>query len=116
MPYNRVIPRDLFNEAKLLKCLGQLVIKLETAGAHRADLRQRSDGQFEIEQREYDGGIYCATLDFYIRGHLVNLFTPLNSRLPYPLMFEDEDAEVSDFVFNDDGSLSAAFIEYLTGA
>ena len=26
--YERVIPRDLFNEAKLLKCVGLLVLKI----------------------------------------------------------------------------------------
>ena len=26
MTYRRVLPRDLFNEAKLLKCLGQLAL------------------------------------------------------------------------------------------
>ena len=32
MSYPRVIPRDLFNEASLLKCYGQVYLKLEELG------------------------------------------------------------------------------------
>lgn len=108
MTYQRVIPRDLFNEAKLLKCLGQLFLNLE---GYNAFLSHISDEQFEIEQREWDGGIYCSNLEFFVRGKEVALFTPLNSRGSYPLIFEDENT--MGFVFNDDGSFSESFIEYL---
>ncbi len=38
MTYKRVIPRDLFNEANLLKCYGALWIALDNARGHTAKL------------------------------------------------------------------------------
>ncbi len=29
MPYHRVLPRDLFNDANLLKCMGRLIMLID---------------------------------------------------------------------------------------
>lgn len=104
--YQRVIPRDLFNESKLLKCLGRLSllvhegkipfpIEIEHTDSHKG---------FEIKQT-IDGDIYVSNLYITINGRGVTLFTPLNNTGVYPLMTED-----LDWVFNEDGTFSNAFI------
>lgn len=59
MSYNRVIPRDLFNESSLLKCLGRLYICLENTPGHAAELQQVGR-EFDIRQSDDDGSIYAA--------------------------------------------------------
>lgn len=110
--YIRVIPRDLFNEANLLKCLGALYIALENAGAHRAQYEAEAVNRFDIRQNEDDGSIYVANLPFSIAGRTYHLSRPLNSRQPWPLWlsdFEDPDFEPIQ-VFEDDGHLSVDFL------
>ncbi len=57
MAYLRVIPRDLFNEGNLLKCLGRIYINLESLPGISAELVE-TGGPFHIEQNEDDGSIY----------------------------------------------------------
>ncbi len=108
MTYIRIIPRDLFNEASLLKCLGHLYICLETAGEHSANFDVEDVVAFDIQQNEDDGSIFVANIPFTIEGKTYHLFRPLNSRAPWPLWLSDTSS--FDFdpikVFNDDGSLS----------
>jgi hypothetical protein len=110
--YTRVIPRDLFNEAKLLKCLGQLALI-----AHDGHDGKRSvtslrvdfddDGGFIIDQRPEDGGLYATNLSVTIRGKTIEVYSAYNSKSAYPLLFSlrDEEGEV----FNDDGTLADEF-------
>lgn len=106
MTYQRVIPRDLFNEGDLLNCLGRLWIKLDERRDHNARLRQR-DGPFVIEQDPADGSISCETVVLKVAGPPVHLFRPLNARDKWPLWarFGDEDVRVFDL----DGELSPEF-------
>ena len=48
--YNRVIPRDLFNEANLLKCMGQLYLCLEAANLKYVYLEHDGDA-FQAHSR-----------------------------------------------------------------
>lgn len=114
--YTRVIPRDLFNESKLLKCLGQLALI-----AHDGHDGKRSaaslrvifddDGGFIIDQRADDGGLYVTNLVVTIKGKAVEVYSAYNSKAAYPLLFawRDEEGEV----FNDDGTLSNEFYELI---
>jgi hypothetical protein len=106
MSYTRIIPRDLFNEGNLLKCLGQLYIKLETAGKHHAVFDEDSD-DFAIEQDQNDGSISATGVTFSIRRCRMRLYRPLNARAPWPLWMALEDSDADPIsVFNDDGNLS----------
>lgn len=114
MSYIRVIPRDLFNEANLLKCLGALYIALETAGDHAAGFGVEAVERFDIVQNPNDGSIYVENLPFSIGGRFCHLSRPLNSRSPFPLYATlswprpgEDDLLVS--VFDEDGKLSGAF-------
>ena len=118
MSYRREIPRDLFNEAKLLKCLGQLSLMIEDGFTHRWPLRldYTGGGPFVIEQDPSDGGLYCFNVRLFCGEREIPLKTGLNSRDPYPLIFEDE-AGAGDWqqVFWDDGKLRPWFMGFLDG-
>ena len=86
MSYIRVIPRDLFNEANLLKCYGQLY--LLTEGLSHVELVQDDAGppEFRIEQ-DIDGGLYITNVELHVNDEVVDLIRPLNSRQPHALLF-----------------------------
>lgn len=114
MGYLRVIPRDLFNEANLLKCLGTLYILTEgrdDCGFDREDMEH-----FAIDQDPNTGAIYVEELTFQTRREELALYRPLNSRAPWPLWFcrpyadEDEFADTEGRVFTDEGALSEEFL------
>lgn len=106
MAYTRVIPRDLFNEGNLLKCMGQLYLKLDAPGTSRAVL-DHEGGPFVIEQSPYDGSISVVNVNLSIDGEPVRLYRPLNSRETYPLWFACDIDE--DEVFTTSGELSLEF-------
>lgn len=107
--YKRVIPRDLFNEAKLLKCLGQLSLLIHDGKAPAGLTATHNGDEFRISQNSSDGSLMVTSeLDFYAGGYRLILSTPLNSRRPYPLTCLHPAADEVE-VFQDDGSLSVDF-------
>lgn len=117
MTYMRVIPRDLFNESKLLKCLGQLSLIAHDGLDCRRQRVERLIVEFEeglegdpfmIEQNEMSGALYCRTLRVEVNGRLVSVASTYNSKSPFPLCFGDNEEPV----FNDDGSLSDEFLAF----
>ncbi len=112
--YRRVIPRDLFNEAKLLKCMGRLSLLIHDGMCDKWRLTLDHDGgSFRIHQNEADGGIFVNNLGLrVIGGPTIYTQTGLNSRREWPLTFEGQDGESGD-VFGEDGSLSDEFCAYL---
>ena len=113
--YQRVIPRDIFNEAKLLKCLGMLCLHVHDGKAGRLKFHHDDEVYkgFSIESRWSDGGLYCENLKFTIDDREVKVYGVLNSRENYPLLFEHDDAEYE--VFNEDSFLSDDFRELILG-
>lgn len=107
MSYFRVIPRDLFNEANLLKCYGMLYIELEKIGKEKILYGGDTEDPFEVVQDEsgftYLRNVYIVGLQFY---------RPLNSRSPWPLYAVDDGGEEMG-VFNSEGNLSREFTEYI---
>lgn len=112
MSYLRVIPRDLFNEADLLKCLGQLWLHLDML-ADGSTVLGDADGEhdgapFDIQQDEGSGALTVANLPFFIGGRPYRLTRPLNARAKWPLYATDEeDGETR--VFDEEGNLSPEF-------
>ena len=107
--YIRVIPRDLFNEANLLKCLGRLVLCIESAPRV---VVEHDGGPFEVVQNDDDGSISLFGFYVQVAGSALSLWRPLNSRHPWPLMAAvegDHDVEPVP-VFCDDGELSPEFL------
>jgi len=113
--YTRVWPRDLFNEAKLLKCLGQLTLL-----AHDGECKLRFDHDtstylgFTIEQNPADGAVYCPNFKAYtLDDRRLDLYTPLNSRESYPLLCHDAIGGEEYEVFTDNGKLTEEFQEII---
>jgi hypothetical protein len=114
MTYNRVIPRDLFNEGNLLKCMGQLYLNLEKLHMEEClqDLSDGSEQGWWIRQDPADGSLSMGHVQLKVRGKFVRLMRPLNARRPYPLWaYPDEDLEIE--VFEDNGQFTAAFRSFL---
>lgn len=118
MTYTRVIPRDLFNEADLLKCYGRLWILLDETRGHVAQLgeeEQLPGAPFEIWQDEADGSISVANVPFTIRGERWRLSRPLNCRNPWPLWCSSPDEEICERVFTEEGRFSPEFLRLIIG-
>jgi hypothetical protein len=111
--YQRVIPRDLFNEGNLLTCLGRLWIKLEAMNDPRVSLSFVDEGGagFDIEQDQGDGSISCPTVRLMVACEDVHLFRPLNARAPWPLWARMGDDDVR--VFDEAGELSSEFHNHI---
>jgi hypothetical protein len=113
MSYIRVIPRDLFNEANLLKCYGQLYLKLETANAPWAELQY--DGEpFNIQQDIDDGSLTIFNVELWVRGRRYPLRRPLNSRAVWPLylVFDDDGEDMP--VFDREGNFTPEMVEFIS--
>lgn len=111
MTYQRVIPRDLFNEASLLKCYGRLWIVLDNTQGHKARLHH-DGGAFEPQQDSTDGSLTLwPSVEFIIDGQLpVRLWRPLNSREPWPLYAMVQNGEFNEVeVFDINGYLTDTF-------
>lgn len=111
MSYTRVIPRDFFNESKLLKCMGQLSLKI-LDGMLPEGIKIEIDecGQpFEIHQTN-DGRLYLNDYDVTINDTYVSLSTTYNSKDNYPLICFHDDVETT--VFDDNGDFTQDFINF----
>lgn len=118
--YARVFPRDFFNEGKLLKCLGRLML-LHVDGFLSdgcSFCHTKRGAGFIIGQDPADGNLGCSNFHMWHVEKLpdnktvktyISLFTPLNARDAYPLMahveLEDEPIEV----FDTEGNLTPEF-------
>lgn len=109
MSYRRVLPRDLFNEADLLKCYGRLWLLAE----NRKDIRfaEEDASSFAIDQDESDGSLTVTNLTFQIHGKTCKLYRPLNSRHAWPLWVDDGDDMVA--VFTTGGELSPDMLQLI---
>ena len=103
--YRRVVPRDLFNEAKLLKCLGKVTLFIVDGIIPGLNMEFGDTWEgFEILQNEDDGSIESGNISFFDNsGRAVEFFNPLNSKGPWPLMMRYRGSEY--YFFQDDGSL-----------
>lgn len=101
--YLRVIPRDLFNEASLLKCLGRFWIETERYQPRKVTIEH--DGEpFDVWQDENDGTLSVTNISITINGVTCYLCRPLNSREPWPLYLDTEEDRIA--VFTNDGELT----------
>lgn len=117
MSYVRVVPRDLFNEANLLKCLGRLYIVTEQFTS--VTISEPEPGEpFQIEQSDDDGSLQCLNVQLVINGQAYTLTRPLNSRAAWPLRITHIDAkELAEYidVFTEDGNLAPEVLSLVDG-
>jgi hypothetical protein len=115
--YLRVIPRDFFNEAKLLKCLGMMALKIldNQQGISNYIFDEFDHEPFDIQQT-IDGDIYVTNYYVYIKKtkEVIELYSTLNSRKVNPLCFVDEENSLTE-VFDDAGQFSDEFLDFVKG-
>lgn len=104
--YPRVIPRDLFNESKLLKCIGRLVLLVHDNLAPEGIEYEEHGQPFEIALLD-EGSLTIANLQLTIKGRPVTFKTTYNSKDNYPLYAEYDYVDYG--VFEEDGSFSQEF-------
>jgi len=115
MSYCRVLPRDLFNEANLLKCYGQLWLLLDNGAYPDAAVEYDDEGSpFNVYQARDSGSIYLRNVNLVVRGAVIALERPLNSRFAWPLYAETPDGDVLD-VFDDAGQFTPGMVTFLRG-
>jgi hypothetical protein len=110
MKYTRVIPRDLFNEAKLLKCIGRLCLLIHDNQVPVPMRFKHNGSAFNVVQ-SIDGDLMLTNVLIYIKDKEFDFKTHLNSKSNYSLYLYDEEAGIVD-VFEDNGEFTSEFIEF----
>lgn len=108
--YMRVIPRDLFNEAKLLKCIGQLVLKIHDRQTPCLMGVIETGEPFKIGLND-EGSLRITNLDILINKKKYIFKTTYNSKSNYPLFVEHDYCDHK--VFNESGDFDQEFIEFV---
>lgn len=114
--YKRVIPRDFFNEALLLKSMGLLALKIHTAmipPGIQISIEEEDDKILEYEgfniQLDGEAGIlYVDNYNVFINKKKVFIGTVYNSKRRYPLVAYHNNCEIE--VFDEEGGFTEAFI------
>lgn len=106
--YARVIPRDFFNEAKLLKCFGQLALKiLDNATPENLNIYIEENGEpFEIDLTD-DGSLFIRNYATTINYTSVLFKSTYNSKSNYPFFCELDNIDYE--VFDDHGNFTDEF-------
>lgn len=112
--YGRVLPRDLFNEAKLLKCMGRLCLLIED-NMTPIDMtidEYATDGEegFKIGLAD-DGALSIANLVITIKGAPYLFKTTYNSKDNFPFFVEHNYCEYR--VFDEKGDWDNEFINFI---
>ena len=108
--YQRVIPRDFFNEAKLLKCMGVLALKIldyQLPEGITITIKE-SSAAFKVDLID-DGSLTVSNYPVKVNGQAVTMKTRYNSKSNFPLICEIDYEEV--LVFNEKGEFDEEFIE-----
>ena len=117
MSYKRVIPRDLFNEANLLKCLGRVALLIEDGKAPKGMRLHHTnpDGGFEIDQSPGSGDIYCSNLTIVTRTGRAHIWRGLNSRDEWPIFVATDDDEAIE-ILDKTGNFTEEFVQWAAGS
>jgi hypothetical protein len=109
--YKRVIPRDFFNESKLLKCMGQLSLKiLDGLLPEGVKIEIYESGEaFEVGLTN-DGRLFINNYDTIINDTYVSLSTTYNAKDNFPLICFHDDIETT--VFDEAGNFTDEFITF----
>ena len=108
--YLRVLPRDLFNESKLLKNMGQLCLAIHD-GITPVPMNFHHDGEpFNICQNPNDGALYVANLTIWVNRVLVEFTATYNSKKPFTLWARTRNDDYE--VFTNEGDFHPDFINF----
>lgn len=108
MSHRRVIPRDFFNESKLLKCMGQFQLCIHDNMCNGLQLDVRFDGEpFTIFQHDSDGSLTVLNYSVFLNGNPIALYIPYNARENYPLIGLYKGEEY--YIFDENGKFMPNF-------
>lgn len=108
--YTRVIPRDFFNEAKLLKCMGQLALKILDAQTPCKIIIEDSGDPFRIELTDC-GSLYVANYPILVKDVPVLFKTTYNSKSAFPFYCEHYYTDYR--VFDESGNWDEEFLSFI---
>jgi len=108
--YIRVLPRDLFNEAKLLKCLGVLVLQIEDRTAPEGLSYTHNGKPFRVVLLEM-GALMVTNLHFWFGEKELTFISTYNSKSNFPFFCFEKDVEYP--VFDESGKWDAEFMEFI---
>ena len=107
----RVIPRDLFNDANLLKCLGRICLLIHD-GKLPLDV-EYDDEPYDIRMNPSDGSTFVANLNFQtLKGRCVYFTRGLDARDSWPLLAQDDQGRAV-YVFDAQGNVTTHFMDFL---
>lgn len=115
MSYLRVIPRDLFNEANFLKCLGRIALLIEDGMAPDGLVLHHSSPErgFEIAMDSGSGDLMMSNMVLVSKsGRKAWLHRLLNSRDEWPVYIVDYNGDDEIEVFNQDATFTAEFLAW----
>lgn len=102
MSYRRVLPRDLFNESKLLKGLGKIALMIHNGTLPIVMNHEDERSGFQIDQNPSDGSISVTNLHFFDNnGTPIYFYHRLNDKSDWTLMMEFKNETY--YAFFDDG-------------
>jgi hypothetical protein len=107
--YQRVLPGDLFNEAKLLKCMGRLCLLIHDNMAPEGLTFDEVEENFQIAFLD-SGALTITNLEIEVHGMRRWFQTTYNSKANYPLYVNFDDVET--LVFDEAGEFTPEFIEF----
>lgn len=110
--YNKVIPRDLFNEAKLLKCFGWLCMKIvdnQVPVQMDYEYNTSSGDSFKIGLCGPDNSLSIMNIPVIVLGTSIRFKTTYNSKGNFPLFACYNNADYR--VFNEEGEWDEEFLE-----
>lgn len=108
--HNRVIPRDFFNEAKLLKCMGVLSLAILDCAVPKGVriVIEESGEPFEVALSD-DGMLFLSNYETFVNGQPVTFGTRYNSKRNFPFFCVDPDSGEETDVFDEDGKFAGEF-------
>jgi hypothetical protein len=109
--YTRVIPRDFFNESKLLKCFGKLSLSVLDGHVPTGigiDIHDTGDA-FKTELSD-DGWLYIDNIETLVNGRVTTFRTLYNSKRNYPFYCIDPESLEDIEVFDDAGEFTEEFV------
>lgn len=109
--YMRVIPRDFFNESKLLKCMGFLELAiLDRKLPEGINIEIEDSGDpFEIYLDEIWGILSVSNYPVTVNGETYQFGTTYNSKSNFPFVVIKDDIDIE--VFDENGKFTQDFIE-----
>ena len=112
-----VLPRDAFNQAKLLKGIGMLTLYMHDCKFGLDELMTYEhdpviEDQFVVCLDDSEGGFYLDNVRFFdTNNEDIYFFHPCNCQLNHTLCFRYKGE--SENVFNEDGSINSVFLKLL---